>query len=169
MKKTFLIIIGLLISLSVTNAQYKVNKKKYNYRTYSYQPDDPYNPTVMGAASLVIPGFGQILEGENGRGIAFFCANLSLIIIKRVERNKLSDFRDFPKWVDVRNSLNIGKAAIHLWSAIDAARVAKVNNLVFRDKNNISYYLNISPYLEPSNEFMLTENVSAGLRLSIAF
>jgi len=51
---------------------YKINKQKYDYKMYMPQPGDPNNPAVMGLASFFIPGLGQMLSGETGRGLAFF-------------------------------------------------------------------------------------------------
>jgi hypothetical protein len=167
--KISLIIIGLLITVTVINAQYKVNKTNYNFHTYSYQIGDPYNPTVMGFASLVIPGFGQMLSGEGGRGIAFLGGNICLIGIKWIGIYAMSENGNSYYDSNLRTLVNIGKAGIHIWAAIDASRVAKVNSLVFRDKNNISYNLRILPYFGSADFLGMNEKVPFGLTLSLTF
>ena len=71
MKRFILLLIGLLFISSFTNAQYRINKTKYDYRTYKHQVDDPYNPSVDGFVSFLVPGLGQMISGELGRGAAF--------------------------------------------------------------------------------------------------
>ena len=44
-KLVILLLANLLLSLNA-NAQYKINKTKYNYQTYTHQVGDPYNPAV---------------------------------------------------------------------------------------------------------------------------
>ena len=53
------------------DAQYNVNKNKYDYRHYIYQPGDPYNPGTAAFASLFVPGLGQIICGEGLREQVF--------------------------------------------------------------------------------------------------
>src|SRR5450759_4570003 len=71
MKRISLILISVFLISTSINAQYKINKTKYNFRTYTYQVGDPYNTALAGIASLLIPGLGQMVSGEGGRGAAF--------------------------------------------------------------------------------------------------
>jgi TM2 domain-containing membrane protein YozV len=71
MKHVTIIIAYLLLFCNVSVAQYSINKKKYDYRTYTYEVGDPYNTGVAGVTSLLLPGLGQMISGENGRGAAF--------------------------------------------------------------------------------------------------
>lgn len=169
MKRIYLILTVSLISVSAINAQYRINKNKYDYHTYSYEFGDPYNPSVMGFASLIVPGFGQMLSGEGGRGIAFFCGNLSLIVIKRVSFFTGWGSSKFENYMKLNSVIRIGKIGIHAWSAFDASRIAKVNNLVFRDRNNTTYNLQLLPYLETLENLMIAEKPAAGLTVSITF
>ena len=57
---------------------YKINKQKYDYKMYMPQPGDPNNPAVMGLASFFIPGLGQMLSGETGRGLAYLGGSIAL-------------------------------------------------------------------------------------------
>jgi hypothetical protein len=58
----------------------------------------------------------------------------------------------------------IGYIFVDVWSAIDGVRVAKVNNLVFRDKKNTTYSFEIQPYI---NTITYTQNGSLPLGFSI--
>jgi hypothetical protein len=53
--------------------QYRINKLNYNAHDYMHQPGDRYDPTLAGVASFLVPGMGQVVAGETGRGILFFC------------------------------------------------------------------------------------------------
>ncbi|MBS3770958.1 MAG: hypothetical protein KGY70_14765 [Bacteroidales bacterium] len=72
MKKYLLYIFGLMLLCNVVNAQYAVNKTKYDYRNYEYEKGDPYDPGVAGITSFILPGLGQTISGEAGRGLGFF-------------------------------------------------------------------------------------------------
>ena len=66
-------IILLLISKRIAFGQDTINiKSKPDLHGYHYQDGDPYRPGVMGFASFVLPGLGQMLEGETGRATLFF-------------------------------------------------------------------------------------------------
>jgi hypothetical protein len=70
--KTFAVSFLLVIMGSgIANAQCKIHKTKYNYKTWTNQEGDPYNPTTCGILSI-IPGVGQMVADEFGRGAAFF-------------------------------------------------------------------------------------------------
>jgi len=72
MKKILLLTTLLCFTaLTATEAQYSVNKTKYDYRTYVPEVGDPYNPGVAGLASFFIPGLGQMISNEGGRGAGF--------------------------------------------------------------------------------------------------
>jgi hypothetical protein len=167
MKIITLIIAELFILNLITNAQYRNNKTKYDLKTYHYEVGDPFNPGVMGFASLVIPGFGQILEGETARGFCFIGGWVGLNIIKygilmRPESGSLQSTSNLNK---VRYVL----VGLRIWSLFDAIHVAKVNNMVFRDQGKSSFDLQLLPYVGSYDYFRLNDEVPAGLTLLINF
>jgi hypothetical protein len=167
MKIISLIIAGLLILNIISNAQYKVNKTKFDLKTYHYEFGDPYNPGVMGFASLAIPGFGQILEGETARGFCFIGGWVSLNIIKygirmRPNSGSLNNVKSL-------NAVRYMLVGLHVWSLFDAIHVAKVNNMVFRDQNKTTFDLQLLPYLGSYDYFRLNDEVPVGLTLLINF
>lgn len=178
MKKSILILFCLLITSSFGNAQYRINKTKYDYRTYSHHPGDPYSPVVSGVASFLVPGLGQMIAGEFGRGAAFFGGAFGCVIIMSVGVLSLT-----LTVIDVMNTGDNAGASVGLgliwtglfgfilvdiWSVIDAVRVAQVNNLVFRDKNKLSYKINIHPWINTSF-YARTGSMSVGLSLKVKF
>ena len=72
MKPIYAFLLFFVFSYSNTFGQYKQNKLNYNHKQYSFQKGDRYNPTIAGVASFLIPGLGQAVSGEVGRGVAFF-------------------------------------------------------------------------------------------------
>jgi hypothetical protein len=178
MKKSILILFCLLVMSSSDNAQYRINKTMYDYRTYSHQPGDPYSPVVAGVASFLIPGLGQMISGEFGRGAAFFGGAFGCVIIMGVGVLSLT-----LTVIDVMNTgdnagANVGLGLIwtglfgfilvDIWSVIDGVRVAKVNNLAFHDKNKLSYKLNIHPWINTSY-YARTGSMPVGLSLKVKF
>lgn len=133
MKRCILLIISVLFVNSFVNAQYRINKIKYNCRTYSYQAGDPYNPGVAVITSLILHGLGQMISSEGGRGVAFLGGYLICGTAFVIGTNKY--------FSDISNPLltckgavpmiagGFGTMATYIIATIDAVRVAKVNNL----------------------------------------
>ena len=149
MKTTSILSLVLCCFFLHTHAQYKQNKLNFNYKEYHFQKGDQHNPTLAGVASFLIPGFGQVIAGETGRGVAFFIGNIASYgilldgtykIIEFVERNPNYEQGK----IEGSGEFLFGLAslvAITIWSSFDAVRVAKVNNLAFRartQKNSVS-------------------------------
>ena len=59
MKNLYLFLVSFLILSTVTDAQYKINRTKYDYHTYQHQTGDPYNPAFAGFASFLVPGWDK--------------------------------------------------------------------------------------------------------------
>lgn len=168
MKKFILITLVVLLYANTTNAQYKVNRTIYNYRAYSYEAGDPYNPTLCGVLSFIIPGVGQMVAQESGRGAAFLVADIGFTIIYFIGTVQMGND---PAELNGAGAVLIGAAGIlttTIWATVDAVRVAKVNNLAWRDKNNTGFNLQLEPFVLPLNTNNSTE-AQIGLCLRINF
>ena len=88
MKKAILLFLSVTIINFSVNAQYKINKHKYDYHSYSYQNSDKYQPPVSGITSFLVPGLGQTISGETIRGIAFFGSFLASVTILFIGENQ---------------------------------------------------------------------------------
>jgi len=159
-----------ITKIIISGNEYRVNKTKFDYRTYSLKKGDPYNPSSAGFASLIIPGLGQMISGESGRGLLFLTGFTSCLVVS------MAGFLNFAnsyegqnvKGLQVSFAALIGAACIDLWSVGDAVKVAKVNNLALRDRHKTSYNLNIKPFLyTPENGFKY--NVLLGLDFKVTF
>jgi len=169
MKKLVFLLVALIFVSYSTNAQYKINKTHYDYHSYSYQVGDPYNTGVAGLCSFLIPGLGQMLSGETGRGFAFLGADLgfsALYIVGVVNSaNDISMNGDGSSGAGLMVAGGIGMLVVDIWAIVDAVRVAKVNNLAFRDKNKTSFNLKIQPIIFQTNN----SKTASGLSIKVTF
>jgi len=181
MKKAILIFISALFICSFVNAQYRINKTKYDFHKYSYHVGDPYNPSVSGLTSFFIPGLGQMLSGEVGRGFGFLSGYLGSMTVSFVGLASFIHNMDTDevhhKEADIGKAYTgllimifgvIGTVFINLDSIVDAVRVAKVNNLAFRDKNKTSFILQIQPYFNKAFNNPIG-SIPTGITLKIKF
>lgn len=168
-----LLMLSFLISLvcSPIFGQYRINKLNYNAHKYVYQPGDRYDPTLAGVASFLVPGLGQVLAGETGRGLLFFAGSVvsSALTISSLSKNTvlISDgyYSETRKTSGSTYIGLIASAGIWIWSIVDAVKVAKVNNLAYRDKNKVGLH-NFSPVLiQNPNNGQLTGGLSFKFRL----
>lgn len=165
--------ICMLLISEGAGAQYRINKTKYDYRSYSSQSGDPYNPTLAGLTSFLIPGLGQMISGETGRGAAFLggFAGGAIMIIAGVNLSNTyteNEPGNEGSIVLVAGLVTVGLISmigVDIWAVTDAIRVAKVNNLAFRDKNKTGYTLQVNPYIGSFR----TENIPVGISLRVRF
>lgn len=146
----FSIVVFFAASIS-TQAQYSVNKTQYDFRQYVPEIGDPYSPGVAGIASLFVPGLGQMISNEGGRGAGFLGGYLGCWVLYGVGVGSMANDVAADGYYDGSGAglvlLGIGGAiAVNIWSIVDATRVAKVNNMAWRNRNNSSS-LNIQPAL----------------------
>lgn len=126
--------------------KYSELKYLYNYSDYVRMPSDPYSPAWSGVASFFIPGLGQMICGELGRGFAFLGGQLAIALAGALIPAALisSD-----QWMAAQSILIVastGLVAFDVWSIIDAVQVAKVKNMYTQDlKHNYSFDLKLHP------------------------
>jgi hypothetical protein len=171
MKKILLLVISFTLISATTNAQYRINKTKYDHHNYVYQAGDPYNPTAKGIWSLLIPGLGQMTSGEGGRGVGFLLGCMGSFGVFIIGGTVVNTSEHDPKFTQKQATGSIlilaglaGSTVFWLWSVGDAVKVAKINNMAWRDKRK-SGQLQLSPYLTP----METGTVPVGLTLRMRF
>jgi hypothetical protein len=148
MKKVILLS-GILLAFFATsmNAQrYSDLKLKYNYHLYTPQIGDPYNPTVSGLCSFLIPGLGQIIDGEVGRGIGFFAGSVAFSVLTQVGSQSVLNGNE--AGVSTMLLGLGGMLAVDIWAIVDANHVAKVKNMYLRDlKKTSSLSFEVAPYV----------------------
>jgi hypothetical protein len=174
-KLVILLLANLLLSLNA-NAQYKINKIKYNYQTYTHQVGDPYNPAVAGLTSLFVPGLGQMISGEAGRGAAFmggFVGSILMVVSgvnlsETFTESSPGNLGDAFLVIFLTGIGTIGIITVDIWSVVNGVRVAKVNNLAFRDKKKSLYDFKIKPFIN-ATYYIQTGSMPVGLSLIVQF
>jgi len=138
--------VGLLLLLTFVfslnaSAQYSERKRIYNHKNYQWQVGDRYDPSLAGIASFLVPGLGQIISGEPGRGVGFlvgYGASLAVYYsgaITVIESD--GETGGSTMLIGLGSALTIG-----ICSIVDAVRVAKVNNMSLRVTSS---YFKIQP------------------------
>ena len=135
----------------VPGMKYKELKNIYNYEDWYSGRGDKYNPTLMGLCSFLIPGLGQMISGEVGRGFAWFggavgcyflsAATMALGITAIYSDNGMAGTL----------LMLAGPAAmltVDVCAIVDACRVAKVKSMYAQDLRKMNYTLNLHPSID---------------------
>ena len=150
MKKICLILAGTWIITIAADAKYRINRTMYDHHEFSYIKGDPYRPPVACITSLLMPGTGQIMCGELGRGIGVIGGCIGSGVITYCGLEMFAHAIPTSEWEPVKPGQALGGLGLVLagvigyvytdiWSAVDASRVAKVNDLAFRYRNKIPF------------------------------
>ena len=167
------------------NLRYRDYRHQYNPREYMQQPGDPYDPFASALVSYFIPGLGQCICGEWGRGLGFFFGTevgfaLSLGALASAASNNYDYYysggqgryhQDEGQFLAGLTML-AGTCALYIWNIADARRVARVKNMYYQDKygRNSELKLHIDPFvgLSPAAATPGT-NLAGGLSLKLEF
>lgn len=175
MKKLVLAILLLVAGMSFASAQvrpgmkYNELKSMYSTRGYTKAAEDVYSPGWSAFASLVIPGLGQVMSRETGRGIGFFAGSVALSAFGYYEAAQLVDnvtdangnvnkdsagnlvFKDenaAKKQVLLMCAAGLSELVVNIWACTDAAKVAKIKNLYNRDIKKYSFEPSFYPSVQ---------------------
>jgi hypothetical protein len=159
------------------NDHYRNNRKKYDHLGYSPQTGDPYNPRSAGTASFLIPGLGQMISGEVGRGTIILgsywgCLGMgvggSIALLNEVNKPEAQGSgKKAGNDLLILVAGFIGAIVIDLWQVGDAVRVAEVNNLAFRDLKKPAKLI-IVPYIN-TTYYQNYRSVPLGVSCRISF
>lgn len=148
--------------------KYKELKNIYNYSDWYSGLGDKYNPALMGVCSWLIPGLGQMISGEVGRGFGWLGGSIGCSVLLGIGSNyAVSE----PSWelgpiLMVAGSLAL--LTVDICAIVDACRVAKVRNMYEQDLRKMNYSLELHPsidYIQMANRVQPT----AGLTLAMRF
>lgn len=153
--KRIITIIALVAASAAAFAQsplgtsYKELKTIYSSGDYVKSDTDPYSTTWAGIESFFVPGAGQLIMKENGRGWAFLGSSIVISSIGSSVADDILDLMekdDDGKYVipDENKSKVKGKIAVlcgvalaelglSIWSCVDAVKIAKVKNQYYQD------------------------------------
>ena len=177
-KKVLLSIAFVVFVLGSANAQYKIEREKYNYKEYKHNPDDPYKPSVVGLVNWLLPGVGHYSMGENARGNSFLFGYIGSVILYSVGVGQANDaildaqlnggFVDEDAGNTAMGYGLLGIVLTNIWSIVDGVRVAKVKNMAYHDKKKTSFKYKFSPAVITSN-FGTKQRTSFGAHLTLSF
>lgn len=154
--------------------RYRDYKKLYNYRNYTRQFGDPYNPTLSGVASWLIPGLGQGICDEWGRGAAIFGGYVAIslgwaaTIVTTATYNPYNNtYTANPSTLLLTTAL---LATYNIWNIVDAVHVAKIKNMYYQDLHgeHANVRLGITPYITYLNT-PETSSPALGLSFGMSF
>ena len=143
--------------------KYKEMAKVYDYRLYQKSLYDRYSPAGSGVASFFIPGLGQMICGEWGRGFAWLGGHVGCYMLTGISAIAESDTLVLMGIA--------GLLAIDICAIVDGVRVAKVKNMYMEDLRRSGYYgLDVDLY--PSVNYVRTTSgvqPTAGMTLALRF
>ena len=126
--------------------QYRDCLKLFDERNYAPRYDDPYQPFAAGIVSYFVPGLGQTICGETGRGLRIFLTTelmatstiLSFVYTpgffdQKYYYDEQAIIRQPSDWDYVRNiTMLAGTCALYVWNIFDAVKVAKIKNMYYQ-------------------------------------
>ncbi len=148
--------------------KYNEYRKFYDTKNYISQPTDPYSRGWAGVASAFIPGLGQGVAGEWGRGALFFLGNIginALLYTQRLEYTQYSNltytYQTYYEYTNLYWVILAVGIAYDIWSICDAVHVAKIKNMYHQDirgqktamiECSVSPLLTITPNVGNNNQ-----------------
>ena len=196
MKRFIIIFAAVILAASTMSAQtvskkYKDLRDTYNPKEYVKSANDPYNRGLAGLGSFFVPGLGQIIVGEGGRGLGIFCGDALLGLaggvcaykaLEYVEKDAsgnymkdadgnlvVKDEKAFKKWGLSMIGLGCATLIYDFWNICDAVKVAKVKNMYYQDLQG-SRSMELKFY--PSVDYAMTSNGNqavAGMTVALRF
>ena len=183
----------------VSEVRYRDIAGYYDTKDYVERAGDPYVPAVSGIASFLIPGFGQFIDGEWGRGLGIMATNIGFGVLEWAEvcalfytaeestRLYRSYYTDHDSYMYSRYraangmvaaALGAGlltvaaQTAFNIWNICDAVKIAKVKNMYYNDtraRNYASLDMNLSPQIAFAPTAAGNLQPTAGLSLKVSF
>lgn len=145
----------------------------YNSRDYTFENGDPYDPLLCGVASYFVPGLGQIMADEVGRGLTFTGIFAGSLAVSMVGITKLMLANPNQNGSSSNNGVGmlIGGAVVGVvtqyWSVADAVRVAKINSMAYRDRSGRSYKMEFLPFCFDNRASMTKLSLGATLKIKL--
>lgn len=153
----------------VMGMKYREIKDLYNPKQFEATLEDRYVPGWSGFASFLIPGLGQMISREVGRGFAWFggAAASSLVYGIGDALNVIGKDEGSESKTNVGTVLSlvgsVSLIVVDVWAIVDAVRVAKVKNMYEQDLRK-THAIDINLY--PSVNYVQT---SAGTQPTAGF
>lgn len=152
--------------------KYREYKDFYNAKSYIPQSGDPYSRGWAGVASALIPGLGEGVDGEWGRGAIILLGNIGLfgVQLAGVSYDSYYSTYEFSGLFWIAFAARLG---LNIWSICDAVHIAKVKNMYYQDirSQRASLDFKIEPFFAyaPTGASTNTSKPAAGLSMTLTF
>lgn len=143
----------------VPGMKYRNLKHIYDYKDYQPFIYESRSPGGMGVASFFIPGLGQMISGEIGRGLAWMGGSMGAYLVMGVGGSSMSSAEYYGESDSTAATIIYlvgftSLLAVDICCIVDAVRVAKVKNMYERDLYKKLYSFDLD--LHPSVNYILT-------------
>lgn len=143
----------------VPGMKYRNLKHIYDYKDYQPFIYESRSPGGMGVASFFIPGLGQMISGEIGRGLAWMGGSMGAYLVMGVGGASMSSAEYYGESDSTAATIIYlvgftSLLAVDICCIVDAVRVAKVKNMYERDLYKKLYSFDLD--LHPSVNYILT-------------
>ena len=137
--------------------KYRELKHLYDYREYDSRYGDRWNPALMGVCSWIIPGLGQLIAGEVGRGFAWLGGSVGCYVLMGIGTGLAASSYVYDANGEYYESSSagagtalivasvLGLIAVDICAIVDACRVAKVKNMYNEDLYRHKYSFDLHP------------------------
>lgn len=158
--------------------KYSDYKHLYNARMYVHQPGDPYSRFWAGLASFFIPGLGECIDEQWGRGLLVMGINIGLYVLARTDATVTqSDGVTSIQYGNFGSIVVLARTGFGIWSIYDAVHIAKIKNMYYQDLRSLQAGLDvkIEPYFAytpaASGQFCTSNTLQpvAGLTMRVVF
>lgn len=149
--------------------KYKQLKHIYDYREYRRSYMDRFTPGWIGFASFMLPGLGECICDEWGRGLGKFVGAMACGTAGTIF--SLASYTDTNWEADIAFAIIFYAAALSfdIWSIIDATRISKVRNMYESDmREKYAFDLSLFPSVS-CVRFGNNIQPTAGLTLALKF
>ena len=150
--------------------QYRSYKDLYRPSAYIRLPGDPYSPALSGVCSWLIPGLGQMLCDEVGRGFGYLGGWAGCFTLMVVGAAISYDAPGAAAPMLMVGSL--GMLTIDICAIVDGVRVAKVKNMYEQDLRRQMMSSTLDVRLQPYVSSLSTATSRtpvAGVSLAVSF
>ena len=148
-------------------------ERLYDVKDYnSFGGMERHSPRMQGLYSAIIPGLGQMVDGQVGRGILHFSASAVLFYLCGSSFYYLADrtvtSKDRNQFCWRFFSGLAGSLAVHTFSCLDAVKMTKVKNMYWSDLRGQDVSFTAAPFVDRL-DIAEKETPVAGISLKIAF
>lgn len=157
----------------VPGMKYRDYRKLYKGVTYTPMQGDPHIPVVSGICSFLIPGLGQMIDGEVGRGFAWLGGSVGAVALTSVGA-AVAGTGQLAVGATLSVLGTIALLAIDISAIVDAVSVAKTKNMYSQDVMKLKKReadFQVRPYVGTTQYTPAVQGGQpvAGLTLSISF